>query len=440
MKSLVTSPVLLAVSLLEVNFAFAKKIERQGAQGQLTDVGAANKISCATYQCSAGWQPKTDHIDLTAPQGDTNLDPVCCEATCALWTCGPHFLSNSQYNSNVGDSDQVCCDRTCQDDFQCGPNTTSRGPGQRGASVAECCGPICAVYSCTDGWVKEPAHDAKVAKKHASGPEECCVKSCELFNCSLHRGFVTNEDVLDIPGDDTLTCCNSQCYILDCGKDRRMPVEMNETIGNLDSCCQPICSGFACPKGYVPNPNVTEEFGNSTSECCLPTCGSYSCTGAWANSTDAIKLALLTLTNENCCERACNVYTCSSDWVAKEDWGAEAGKTDEACCDKTCAIHTCSAGFRKRNETIFNGTRGDDDAICCEPESCEVFDNRTAKEVRGCNSVIQASCEATYVLFNVAIDNETNSTYSMACEWGGANGLPICRNTATPLIGCTVSM
>jgi hypothetical protein len=54
--------------------------------------------------------------------------------------------------------------------------------------------------------------------------------------------------------------------------------------------------------------------------------------------------------------------------------------------------------------------------------------------------VVEDACEASFVLFTVAVDNVTNNTYAVACSWWGARGLPVCRNTGTPLIGCTVSM
>jgi len=272
-------------------------------------------------------------------------------------------------------------------------------------------------------------------------PETCCSASCTFFNCSATPGYVTNEAALTVVGDDVATCCNTMCYLLSCPTNFRMPEEMNETVGNIETCCQPLCSGYTtCPALYVADTGKFVEFGNSTSECCLPTCATYTCSGDWANSTSSSKLASTNLTDETCCEASCQAYSCSADWLPKEGVSADAGSSDAVCCDETCALHTCPTSYRKRNETIFNSTRGNTDAVCCEPSGCSVYDNLTLTEVAGCNSLSEDVCDAKFKLYTVAVDNTTNNTYSVACAWWGSRGLPVCRNTGTPLIGCTVSM
>eukprot|EP00930_Biecheleria_cincta_P078296 TRINITY_DN6571_c1_g1_i2.p1 TRINITY_DN6571_c1_g1~~TRINITY_DN6571_c1_g1_i2.p1 ORF type:complete len:457 (+),score=45.20 TRINITY_DN6571_c1_g1_i2:92-1372(+) len=412
-----------------VAVALSVKEEQAGLQRESTESG----INCASHKCSSGWHPKADHLDIKST--GSNADSECCDATCALWTCGPNYLANPAYGDNVGASDQVCCDRTCMDDFQCLPNTTTRGKEARGASVEECCGPICGVFSCTDGWETDASKHDMLGEK----PEDCCSASCSFFNCSATPGYVTNDAALHVVGNDVATCCNTMCYLLTCPKDFRMPEEMNETVGNIDTCCVPLCSGFTCPKLYSAITSKSADFGNSTSECCLPTCATYSCSGDWANSTSAGKLSSTNLTDESCCESSCQAYSCSPDWLPKDGVSADAGNSDAVCCDETCALHTCPNGYRKRNETIFNGTRGNTDAVCCEPATCFIYDNRTLTEVAGCNSLTEDDCNAKFKLYTVA-DNTTNNTYSVACEWWGSKGLPVCRNTGSPLIGCTVSM
>jgi len=399
---------------------------------KMSKEGAATMATCATYQCGTGWQPK---VDATIITGASNS--ACCEATCSLWTCGPNYLSNPEYGSNVGASDQVCCDRTCMDDYQCPINHTTRGVEARGATVAECCGPTCVLFTCEDGWLENPT----VSKRLGETSEACCAASCSFFNCSAVPGFVQNPAALDLKGNDTTTCCNTECFLLTCPASFEIPEEKNETVGNVSSCCAPTCAQFTCPSGYVADSNKTTDFGNSTSECCLATCSIFTCQGDWANSTDAGKLGSTNLTDETCCDASCQAFACSAGYVAKEGVSADAGNTDSVCCDATCSIHTCGAGLRKRNETIFNNTVGNTDEVCCEPSGCVVFDNRTAQQVEGCNSLLEDACESHYVLFTrLATGNETNTTFAVSCEWWGARGMPICRNTGSALVGCTVSL
>lgn len=401
----------------------------------------SNASSCAEFQCGQGWTPKSDHHIITSAPSNSK----CCEATCELWTCGPNYLKNTAYDTNIGSSDPVCCDRTCMDDFQCPPNYTTRGIGHRGASVAECCGALCPIYECPDDWLPD-ASDVKKTTL-ADSPESCCLPTCALFNCSATPGYVTDSTNLGNTGNTNEACCDAGCYMYTCPLNKKMPAEKNETVGSQSDCCDPLCSGFTCDDGYAMNASKSTEFGNSISECCLTTCALHSCSGDWANSTAPSKLSGVNITDELCCEPSCSAYTCSTGQIPKKGVAEDAGNSDLTCCDATCSIYTCSSlTLRKRNETVFNDTRGYDDALCCEPAGCSVMDNRTATAIgtEGCNSLSEDVCDSHYMLFTKnttgAGNQEESTTFAVACEWWGAKGLPICRNSGTPLVGCTVSL
>lgn len=417
---------------VQTSIVVGKKVRTQDSQGSLV---AGN---CGDHRCSAGWVPKTDHYKLTTNSSNTT-DEACCMKTCELFVnrtgCATGYLPNPAYARNVEYSSQKCCDRTCQDDFQCTqPGYKSKGPTARGHSVAECCGPTCSIYECPSGWVSSSDSTTKLGHTH----EDCCDATCAVYECP--PGFSANVEATNTTGNTTSTCCLEQCsnFTGRCATGYEVPGSRNSSLGNNETCCAQQCGHLVCELGYDANTSKALEFGETSSECCIQTCALYNCSGNWANSTNVTKLAGHTFTAEACCEASCSAYSCSDGWLPNEENSALAGASDSACCSRTCFLHTCPNNYRKRNSSAINGSVAESDDFCCEPAGCENFDNLTALNSSvQCSDLGQDECNSKYV-----IANTSNMTALIQCMWHqiGNSSIYTCRTWGTPVFDCTASM
>lgn len=333
---------------------------------------------------------------------------ACCDKVCNAFACDKGYQHKKGSESILGDSNAVCCEKTCGG-FQCPANTLHkccpidpehkkwrpestmqlpktwaqlnascgsqyRDCGLRGAEECSCCYKFCSdsQYKCPGNFVlKEDAAkiilpEGPLADQHL----KCCDEACSFYTCP--DGFRQKKDADKIRAVYASDCCEEDliqdCGTFDCASSGLVQkpnalLITGETLSK-DMCCDKVCRGFRCDKGYGLRPYANHIVGDSNSACCEKFCSDFKCPA----DTMPILHASLTPGNDECtcCEKLCSGFVCPPYFVRKPHAdGILVDKDDGkgSCCDKACSLFQCPSHLALHKNAA--SLRGDDVKTCC---------------------------------------------------------------------------
>eukprot|EP00933_Yihiella_yeosuensis_P001462 TRINITY_DN102403_c0_g1_i1.p1 TRINITY_DN102403_c0_g1~~TRINITY_DN102403_c0_g1_i1.p1 ORF type:complete len:239 (-),score=22.47 TRINITY_DN102403_c0_g1_i1:97-813(-) len=207
------------------------------------------------------------------------------------------------------------------------------------------------------------------------------------------------------------------------------------------------CGQRSCSFGWVPkNPNAT---GTTDEVCCLKTCRLHKCVGLY--KANASYFGNVGNSDARCCEFDASATTTTTTMQCSEDGtscpantirNSYYGRADTIfdCCDKTCSLHVC-AGKSKVVKASMLSTRGNTDAVCCEPEVCanlrqtktQLMDQGKLKGA--CSSVTNEwECGRYYQVGSIT-NNGVASKAMLFCEWKDQK----CKLSKNIEMGCEVT-
>jgi len=372
---------------------------------------SANLTNCVDLgtTCSANYT-HTSNLTRMVSSADE-----CCDATCALWTCGPGWKGSVAYHDNIGASNEKCCDMTCSlVTCPSGQGTIPSLANMPGLEASYCCANLCSQHPCFGSWTT----DSSKAQVVNNTDEACCQPSCQSVTCDASQGLVLNVSKADTAGTTSDFCCLKTCKYMslnsECpaGYGIKAAVAANLSItlptgvsSSNETCCSQKCSSTTCPATTIAVRAFANSFADAV-ECCQATCSTYTCPHGWtavvANADNAQGAAPA----ETCCERTCTLFDCRSEsnsgWFNSTDPNKLSStlQSYENCCDTSCVNYTCPAILvlrpspLTRPSTLFSST-------CCEPAICpELRDNRTnMTDDVNCNMKNESECGKAFWTF-----------------------------------------
>eukprot|EP00930_Biecheleria_cincta_P019307 TRINITY_DN1476_c0_g1_i3.p1 TRINITY_DN1476_c0_g1~~TRINITY_DN1476_c0_g1_i3.p1 ORF type:complete len:433 (-),score=54.69 TRINITY_DN1476_c0_g1_i3:75-1373(-) len=339
----------------------------------------------------------------------------CCDATCALWTCGKGWKGSVSYHDNIGKSNEKCCDKTCSlVSCPSGQGTIPSLANEPGLEASYCCADLCSQHACYGSWTTDPSK-AKVVN---NTNEACCQPSCQSVTCDSSAGLVLDVSKADTAGTTSNFCCLKTCKYMSLNSECPTGFGIKPSVAaNLSmtlptgvsssnkTCCSPKCSSITCPKGKIAVRAFANDFADAV-ECCQSTCSTYTCPHGWVSVVANDDNAQGASPAEACCERTCALFNCRSEsgsgWFNSTDTNKLTStiQSYKSCCDTSCVNYTCPAKhvIRPHPETRPSTATS---TSCCEPEICpELRDNRTSMaDDTNCNMKNQSECGKAFWTF-----------------------------------------
>jgi len=368
-------------------------------------VQSQDPSKCADYACPFGFRTTGKEFGKTEDE--------CCHKTCAVHQCGKGYMPNVAYAVNLFESDQDCCDITCEqaaaeEILTCKPGHIMTNAKKLAGTEEQCCAATCSVHNCSPVWIKDtsPERMALVGKTD----EACCDMLCANVACD--HGWVIDDTKADRKGTKPEDCCTKSCGVFDCtgtnsggigGDFTVRPSKRKWQAANLSECCEPQCRHHQCSEGYQKDVTKDDMYDPSDIKCCMAKCSILVCPKPLVLNPE--KLGQLGNDKDFCCADTCSSFDCH----ALPGWANSTAKASvvrsgdpQVCCEPTCWQHTCPANYRRHK--VLDDITPPSNNDCCEPEHCETVRNMTDVTVEGkmhCHFLSESECGTHFERFSM---------------------------------------